>query len=63
MWLAQRPQHSEAGEAQTRGPSVSSQALYHWATAVPWKVEPEASLNTFTEPRHVISNNVAFLQV
>ena len=31
MCLAQAPQHSEAGEAQTRGPSVSSQALYHWA--------------------------------
>ena len=25
-------QRSDAGEAQTRGPSVSSQALYHWAT-------------------------------
>ena len=27
--------HSDAGEARTRGPSVSSQALYHWATALP----------------------------
>ena len=35
MCLAQEPQHSDAGEAQTRGPSVSSQALYHWATALP----------------------------
>ena len=35
MCLAQGPQRSDAGEAQTRGPSVSSQALYHWATAVP----------------------------
>ena len=24
--------HTEAGEAWTRNPSVSSQALYHWAT-------------------------------
>ena len=24
---------SDAGETQIRGPSVSSQALYHWATA------------------------------
>ena len=32
MCLAQGPQHSDAGEARTRGPSVSSQALYHWAT-------------------------------
>ena len=26
-----RPQRSDAGEARTRGPSVSIQALYHWA--------------------------------
>ena len=36
MCLAQGPQRSEAGEARTRGPSVSSQALYHWATALPF---------------------------
>ena len=35
MCLAQGPQRSDAGEAWTRGPSVSSQALYHWATALP----------------------------
>ena len=35
MCLAQGPQHSEASEAWTRGPSVSSQALYHGATALP----------------------------
>ena len=35
MCLAQGPHHSDAGEARTRGPSVSSQALYHWATALP----------------------------
>ena len=29
MCLAQGPQRSEAGEARTRGPSVSSQALNH----------------------------------
>ena len=34
MCLAQGPQRSDAGEAQTRGPSVSSQAVYHWATAL-----------------------------
>ena len=34
MCLAQRPQHSDAGEAGTCGPSVSSQALYHLATAL-----------------------------
>ena len=35
MCLAQGPQRSDAGESWTRGPSVSSQALYHWATALP----------------------------
>ena len=30
-----RTQRSDAGEARDRGPSVSSQALYHWATALP----------------------------
>ena len=35
MCLAQGPQHSDPGEAQTRDPSVSSQALYHLATALP----------------------------
>ena len=35
MCLAQGLQHSEASEARTRNPSVSSQALYHWATVLP----------------------------
>ena len=35
MCLAQGPQRSDAGEARTRGPLVSSQALYHWATVLP----------------------------
>ena len=35
MCLAQGPQYSDAGEARTRGLSVSSQALFHWATALP----------------------------
>ena len=42
MYLAQGPQRSDADEARTRNPSVSSQALYHWATALPetsWDVE------------------------
>ena len=37
MCLAQGSQCSEAGEALTQGPSVSSQALYHWATALKHK--------------------------
>ena len=35
MCLAQGPQRSDVGEARTSRPSVSSQALYHWATALP----------------------------
>ena len=35
MCLAQGPQRSDAGEARTRGLSVSSQVLYHWATVLP----------------------------
>ena len=35
MCHAQGPQRNDTGEARTRGPSVSSQALYHWATALP----------------------------
>ena len=34
MCLAHGPQRSDAGEAQTHGPSVSSQAFYHWATVL-----------------------------
>ena len=36
MCLAQQPQRSDTGEAQTRGLSVSSQALYNWATVLPY---------------------------
>ena len=35
MCFAQGPQRSDAGEAWIRSPLVSSQALYHWATALP----------------------------
>ena len=35
MCLAQGPQRSDANEAQIRGPSISSQALYHWAIGLP----------------------------
>ena len=38
MCLAQGPQRSDVGEARTQGPSVSSQALYHWANALPTDV-------------------------
>ena len=29
-----KTQHSDAGEAWNSGPSVLSEALYHWATAL-----------------------------
>ena len=34
MCLAQRPQHSDTGEARFRGPLVLSQALYHLVTGL-----------------------------
>ena len=37
MCVALGPQRSDAREAWTRGLLVSSQALYHWATALPKK--------------------------
>ena len=46
MCLAQGSQRSDAGEARAHGPSVSSQALYHWATALPdTQVEPRGWRN------------------
>ena len=41
-----RTQCSEAGEAQTRGPSVSSQALYHCATAFPFQHDHLATVQS-----------------
>ena len=41
-----RTQRSDAGEARTRGPSVSSQALYHWATALPILEEEPQNTNS-----------------
>ena len=35
MCLAQGPQRFDTVEARTHGLSVSSQALYHWATELP----------------------------
>ena len=48
MCLAQGPQCSDASEARTLGPSVSSQALYHRATALPKMLSSLSdSRNTF----------------
>ena len=43
MCLAQGPQRGDAGEARTRGPPVSSQALYHWAPFNAYKLLPSLS--------------------
>ena len=48
MCLAQGPQHRDAGEARTRGPSVSSQALYHWATELPLDAKCDSHLETMS---------------
>ena len=48
MCLAQGPQRSDAGEARTRGPSVSSQALYHWATALPNDEKTDSVITAYT---------------
>ena len=45
MCLAQGPQRGDASEARTRGLSVSSQAFYHWATALPFGVENDYNNN------------------
>ena len=45
MCLAQGPQRSNAGEARTRGPSVLSQALYHWATALLYKAAMQKTID------------------
>ena len=55
-----RTQHSDAGEARTRGPSILSQALYHWATALPFKKCNSQTLKTskffqiLTSPRSLV---------
>ena len=55
MCLAQGPLRSDAGEARTHGPSVSSQALYHLATALPArkdgiKSELDSKFHSLCEP-------------
>ena len=49
MCLAQGPQRSDAGEARTNGPSVLSQALFHWATALPKYYLDKGFSNTYSK--------------
>ena len=46
MCLAQGQQRSDASEARTPGPLVSSQALYHWATVLPQKEDQKLVFKT-----------------
>ena len=55
MCLAQGPQRSDAGEARIRGLSVSSQALYHWATVLPVLI-----LTTGIAPRRMLQNSTSW---
>ena len=50
MCLAQGPQGSDTDEARTHGPSVSSQALYHWAKALPYQKHCVVSLSKALYP-------------
>ena len=59
MCLAQGPQRSDAGEAQNPRPLVSSQALYHWATALPIKYLMLFKFNVY--PRFAISRQLSNL--
>ena len=61
MCLAQGPQRSDASEARTRSPTVSSQALYHWATTLPSRsdlthVGPDLDPNCF-DTYNVLENS------
>ena len=58
MCLAQGPQRSDAGEARTRYPSVSSQALYHWATALPQnRMNNTFEAKSYLRPKWLILTN------
>ena len=66
MCLAHGQQRSDAGEARTRGPSVTSQAIYQWATALPSSSSSSTSsrsggttttTTTTTTTKKVLSNN------
>ena len=67
MCLAQGPQRSDAGEARTRGLSVSSQALYHWATALPssrlWCLTVSLFLSNWYPGSGVVLDCIDFLSL
>ena len=54
MCLAQGPQGSDDGEARTRGLSVSSQALYHWAPMMLHHAAPGLSLYCSQDDHHPV---------
>ena len=55
MCLAQGPQRSDAGEARIHGPSFLSQALYHWATALPFGNELDYESHSDRQSENLMS--------
>ena len=47
---------TDAGEARTRGPSVSSQTLYHWATGLPPWASEKSMNNVVTSSPFIFSS-------
>ena len=61
MCLAQGPQRSDAGEAQTCGPLVWSQALYHRATALPLNFQVLNTSSKIQVMNHYVAANSSFV--
>ena len=62
MCPAQGPQRSDAGGAGTCGPSVSSQALYHWATALP-RFSRDQVVHQCRAQAHIIEANISYFSI
>ena len=63
MCLVQGPQHSDAGEARTRYPLVSSQALYLWATALPLKMVVYTGFSVCLQSMHTWTQDRTFTDI
>ena len=60
MCLAQGPQCNDIGEAWTRHPLVSSQALYHWATALPNAIFFNIALHFHLKAKFILFSKKCF---